>query len=179
MAVSIRNIIYSTFPGMTTEEREDIEQTVKLKIWRKVVRGKKIDNLRSFLWKVVYTTTLDTLDERIRIAPPEEIQERADSLIRSQGRAESPEFLIETKEMKDLLVETVKMLPARRRTVLQLWLSEMSLEEIAIFLGWNSNQVRHLLYRGIQELKEKMNMHGNQRSEDNKDRIDPAETKQK
>lgn len=176
MAISVRNIIYGAFPGTTAEEREDIEQTVKLKIWRKIVRGRKIDKLRSFLWKIVYTTTLDTLDERLHTATPEKIQERADSMIRSQGDSEAPEFLIETKEMKKLLIETVKTLPPRRRTVLQLWLSEMRLEEIAAFLGWNENQVRHLLYRGIEDIKERLNAmeksHGAGKNSD----LDPSKT---
>ncbi len=162
MAISVKNIIYSAFPSMTAEEREDIEQTVKLKIWRKISRGKKIENLRSFLWKIVYTTTLDILDERMQTIPPEEIQERADSLIRFQDRPESPELLVESKETKAALIESVKALPARRRTVVQLWLSEMTLEEISAYLGWSGNQVRHLLYRGIQDLKDKVNS-GNQR----------------
>ena len=157
MAISVKNIIYSAFPSTTPEEREDIEQTVKLKIWRKISRGKKIENLRSFLWKIVYTTTLDILDERMQTIPPEEIQERADSLIRFQDRPESPELLVESKETKAALIESVKALPARRRTVVQLWLSEMTLEEISAYLGWSGNQVRHLLYRGIQDLKDKVN----------------------
>ena len=166
IATSVQNIVFSSFPGMTPQEKEDIEQEVKLKLWRKVARGKKIDNLRSFLWKIVYTTTLDALDERIRLAPPEEIQKRADSLIRSQGRPESPEFLMETKERKALLLETVETLPVRRKTVIQLWLLDMNLEEIAGFLGWNENQVRHLLYRGIQDLKAALNGPINQRNTD-------------
>ena len=179
MAISVKNIIYGTFPSTTPEEREDIEQTVKLKIWRKVANGKKIENLRSFLWKIVYTTTLDTLDERMQTIPPEEIQECADSLIRFQDRPESPELSVESKETKAVLIETVKILPERRRTVLQLWLSEMTLEEIAAYLGWTDNQVRHLLYRGIQDLKDKLNPGTHQRSKDGTNPIEAVETKHK
>ena len=155
ITASIKNIIFSTFPGTTAEEREDIDQEVKLKIWRKAASGKKIDNLWSYLWKIVYTTTLDILDERMFTMSSEEIAERADSVLISRVREASPELCLEKKEMTETIRSMVASLPSRRRTVVQLWLSDMTLEEIADFLGWNGNQVRHLLYRGIQDIKEK------------------------
>lgn len=170
ITASIKNIIFSTFPGTTAQEREDIDQEVKLKIWRKAASGKKIDNLRSYLWKVVYTTTLDILDERMPTISSEEIAERADSVLISRVREASPEFPLEKKEMTEIIRSTVASLPPRRRTVVQLWLSNMTLEEIADFLGWNGNQVRHLLYRGIQDIKDKAREYLGRREFSPKDR---------
>lgn len=153
MAISIRNIIYASFPGMTLQEREDIEQETKLKIWRMASNGKKITNFRSYLWKVVYTTALDIIEDRMQKMSEEEIQKEIESTHPARFCEACPEFLWQHEEMKMKLNETVAMLPPRRRSVVQLWLCDMNLEEIAAYLGWGGNQVRHLLYRGIEELK--------------------------
>ena len=65
MSVSIRNILRANFPEMSREEKEDIDNEVKMKLWKKAAGGKKIDNLRSYLWRVVYTTALDLIEERM------------------------------------------------------------------------------------------------------------------
>ena len=170
IAISVKNIIFAAIPRTTPEEREDIEQEVKLKIWRQAANGKKIDNLRSYLWRIVYTTALDILEERIQNATAEDMKAKAESLFISQVQSASPEFLLEAKEMKDLIQEAVGSLPDRRRTVLQLWLSDMRLEEIADFLGWKLNQVRHLLYRGIEDLKEKVRERAGFASQDQREK---------
>lgn len=153
MATSIRNIIYDTFPGTTPQEREDIEQEVKLKIWRAAARGKNFTNLRSYLWKVVYTTALDVVDQRMELLGNQEIQEISDSARTARMESANPEILWQKEETQESLRKAVGALPERRRMVMKLWLLDMNQEEIAAYLGWGSNQVRHLLYRGIEDLK--------------------------
>jgi len=155
IAASVKNIIFANFPTITLEEREDVEQEVKLKIWRASSSGKKIANLRSYLWKIVYTTALDIINERLLNASDEEIIKHIDSLNISRLKLLSPEFLIEKKERGEVLNNGIHSLPPRRKAVLELYLSGMNLEEITDFLGWGQNEVRHLLYRGIQELTDK------------------------
>jgi len=82
LSVSIRNIILSSFPNLTSQEKEEVDIDVKLKLWKKVARGKKIDNLRSYLWRVVYTTALDVIAERRTIF-------RSTKLLLGQAETES------------------------------------------------------------------------------------------
>ncbi|MFX1514252.1 MAG: hypothetical protein ACFFCQ_16885, partial [Promethearchaeota archaeon] len=53
---SIERIIWKNFPGLSSNGKADISQEVSLKIWKAISSGKNIKNLRSYLWKVVYTT---------------------------------------------------------------------------------------------------------------------------
>lgn len=160
IASSVKNILYANFPNTTPEEREDIEQEVKLKIWQTASNGKKIRNLRSYLWRVVYTTALDIIQKRMISVSREQIIRQIDALNISRFELISPECLIEKKELAEIIKKEIHSLPPRRRSVLELHLSGMNLEEIAVFLGWSDNQVRHLLYRGIQDLTEKINNRG-------------------
>jgi hypothetical protein len=54
----IRSAIRKTSPSVDQSQMDDIEQEVKIKIWKEILKSeKKILNLGSYIWKVTYTTT--------------------------------------------------------------------------------------------------------------------------
>lgn len=175
IASSVKNIIFANFPKTSQEEREDIEQEVKLKIWQVASNGKKIANLRSYLWKVVYTTALDLIQERLSNISDEELIKQVDSLNKSRLELLSPELLLQKKEHADILKNEIHSLPPRRKAVLELYLSGLDLEEITEFLDWGQNEVRHLLYRGIQELTEKVRVPLSGSNRDNRGKFDGSD----
>jgi len=156
LSVSIRSIILSSFPNLTSQEKEEVDLEVRLKLWRNVARGKKIDNLRSYLWRVVYTTAIDLIAERKDYLP-------IDSLLRGTQEDEimpaelmSPDRASERQEYKLRLEEAIASLPERRKAVAKLYLAGEGIPAIAASLGWRPNQVRHLLYRGLSDVRKKM-----------------------
>jgi len=156
VSVSIRTILLAQFPEMSREEKEDIDLEVKLKLWKKAAGGKKIDNLRSYLWRVVYTTALDLVGERLAHLSLESLVECSE-----KAGANPPELLsldpdIEGRESKLVLGQAIDSLPERRREVLRLYLEGLDIPRIASRLQWRENQVRHLLYRGLAEVRKKL-----------------------
>jgi RNA polymerase sigma factor (sigma-70 family) len=156
ISISVKNIICSSFPHATPQEREDIEQEVKAKIWKIASSGKKVRNLRSYLWKVVYTTTLDVLGERLNMISLEDWSAGDRGELLQKMDLDSPAEVVERHEMERILDSAIESLPRKRRIVLRLYLAEMSIDEMADFLGWSRDKVAHLLYRGIDELKAKI-----------------------
>ncbi len=156
MSLSIRNIILARFPEMTAEEREDLDIEVKLKIWKNASNGKKVDNLRSYLWRVVYTTALDILGDRIPHLSLEGALRADEAEGRIPGEFISEGIALRQRDNSQMLEKAVDKLPARRKTVLRLHLAGMDIKQIAASLSWRENQVRHLLYRGLRDLKETM-----------------------
>jgi RNA polymerase sigma-70 factor (ECF subfamily) len=156
ISVSIRNILLASFPQITAEEKEDIDHEVKLKLWKNIEGGKKIHNLRSYLWRVVYTTALDLLAEKKHFVPLEEI------LRQSEGDGNAPEELLSAemtstaKEYRLMVERALDTLPERRRAVVKLHLAGQDLPRIASSLSWRENQVRHLLYRGLADLRKRL-----------------------
>jgi RNA polymerase sigma-70 factor, ECF subfamily len=153
ISASVRNIICAHFPHTSASEREDIDQEVKLKLLKMAARGKGIRNLRSYLWRVVYTTTLDVIGKRLEQLPAGNDDGEAPWLVAGRLDFVSPERLAEQGELKRMLERAIESLPERRRLVVRLHLTGMGLEESAEFLGWSQNKVRHLLYRGLAELR--------------------------
>lgn len=142
---SVRAILLHRFPGLSPQDLEDIEQEVKLKIWKMAAGGKNIRYFRSYLWKTVYTTALDVLDDRL------------DRLLEEEGGA--PEGLDSSAERSEgvlTLRAAIAELPPGRKQVVNLHLDGLGLEESAARLGWSTNRVRHLFYRARLELKRKL-----------------------
>lgn len=156
VSVSIRNILLAQFPELTQQDKEDIDHEVKLKLWKKLAGGKKVSNLRSYLWKVVYTTALDVTAEKLNLVSLDKFEAREGKEEISGQELVSPESQVKKKEIQLLVEKTLSSLSDKRKAVVELHFSGMNIKQIAASLGWRENQVRHLLYRGLGDLKEKL-----------------------
>ncbi len=157
---SVRAIVMKMFPGIVGQEREDIEQEIKLKLWKMVLAGKNIRNLKSYLGRMVYTTALDVIAKRknqMSLDDPAS-ESRASGLVDFAGPG--PEALAERSQMRDRILSVVDGLPERRREVLRLHLGGAGIDQMAGSLGWSSNRVRHLLYRGLGDVRKKLEAGG-------------------
>lgn len=153
ISLSVKKIIFANFPNLTEEEKEEIDQDVKLKLLKAAARGKKFDNFRSYVWKMVYTTTLDVISSRSPTVNLDEVLCERRSPLESYIDTFSPEYLFEEKELLAFAVKSIEALPPRRRVAVLYHLQGLSLEETAAYLGESVNAVRHLVYRGLDEIK--------------------------
>ncbi len=139
---------------------EDIEQEVRLKIWKFLKSGNKIENLPSYIRKVAYSTTIDEL-RRMRIQKPPREPETLKRVFLGTGQISgesgdfSPEGRLESEEARQSIGALVETLSEDRKKVLNLFLSGMSIDEISKFLNWDRTRIRHLYYRGIDDLKDR------------------------
>lgn len=139
---------------------EDVEQEVRLKLWKFLKKGNRIDNLPSFIMKAVYTTTMDELRRMRKQMPPGDLVELKHLYLVSgevpgSGFGESPEARLEHREFSRQVREAIESLSENRKQVLRLYVQGMSVDEICAFFEWDRVKVRHFLYRGIEDLKAK------------------------
>ena len=153
ISLSVKKIIFANFPHLSAEERKDIDQEVKLKLWKMAYNGKNIRNIRSYLWRMVYTTALDVIGQRLNGMSFGDHDNGENVLLSERLDLGSPEQLMEKSELKSMVERAVESLPEKRRLVVKLHLTGMGIEETAEFLAWSENKVRHLLYRGLADLK--------------------------
>lgn len=159
-ALLIRQVIQKNLHRGDGIDLEDIEQEVRLRIWTLLKKGKKVENLPSYIKKVAYSTTIDELRKAMKQRPsnqPEEMKRvlSGASLISSPGGDFSPEGRLEQNEIRDTVRAMVETLSDGRRKVLELFLTGQNIEEICASLKWEKARVRHLFYRGIDDLKQK------------------------
>jgi RNA polymerase sigma factor (sigma-70 family) len=156
----VRQVIQKNLHRGDGVDLEDIEQEVRLKIWTFLRKGKKVDNLSSYIKKVAYSTTIDELRKMHKQRPggqPESLRRVFSGTAQISGliRDSSPEAGLEDEEAKETIFSLVNSLSENRRRVLKLYLTGMSIDEISEFLKLEKPNVRHLFYRAIDDLKQK------------------------
>jgi len=156
LSLSIKKIIFANFPHLTSEEKEEIDQDVKLKVLKMAAAVKKIGNFRSYVWRMVYTTALDLIGKRMNAISLDDAWEARLGTLDAFIDESSPELLLERKEILRLLEKTLDDLPERRKIAVRLHFAGLDLVEIARWTGETENSARHLVYRGLDELKAKM-----------------------
>ena len=137
---------------------EDVEQEVRFKLWRFLKKGNKIENLPSFIMKAVYSITMDELRRMRKQMPPGDLVELKNLYVLSEevsggSFGESPEALLEQRELNQRVRDAIESLSENRKQVLRLYVQGMSVDEICAFYGWDRVKVRHFLYRGIEDLR--------------------------
>lgn len=151
VAACVRSVLAHRFPAMPVPQRQDVEQEVLLKLCRMAENGKKIGHLKSYLWRVVFTTALDILDQGQGTLSLEECLERDGSGALPGALIAPPEEA--AMECRSHLEGLLLRLPEKRRIAVKLHLLGWDLERSAAWLGWSKAKVRHLLYRGLAQLK--------------------------
>ena len=146
ISVRIGAIIHGKFPGIPPQERDDIVQEVQLKLWKMMSGGRKIRNLKSYLWKMVYTTALDVIEGRQK-----EISLGAEVI-----GGLSQEKKLEKKEAWERVLKVIETLSPQRRLVMKLHLTGLNVRETAEFLNWNESRVNHLFYRAKKDLQDRL-----------------------
>jgi len=160
----IRSAIRKTSPSVDQSQMDDIEQEVKIKIWKEILKSeKKILNLGSYIWKVTYTTTcriMKTLstERKMRWSQDDGFL-NIDEKIATE-RASSPNHHLENKELMEIVRESVDSLIESRRAVLKLFLIGMDQPEITEYFGWSEAKVRNLLSRGLEDLRNALQERG-------------------
>ena len=156
----IKKVIQNNLHRSDDVDLEDIEQEVRLKIWAFLKNGKKVQNLPSYIKKVAYSTTIDELRKMMRQRPsvePESLRRifAGADLLSGPVKDFSPEAGVEDREARGTILALVDSLSENRKKVLRLYLAGLSIDEICASLNWEKSKVRHLFYRGIDDLKEK------------------------
>ena len=157
---SVQAILLRNFPGIAGQEREDVEQEIKLKLWLMVRRGKNIRNLKSYMGRMVYTTAIDVIAKRRRQISLDDLTADVFAKALYDSETPGPHALAERGQMRDRIKAAVEGLPERRRAVLRLHMTGEGVEQMAGHLGWSAHRVRHLLYRGLGEVKKKLGVEG-------------------
>ncbi len=154
----IRSAIRKTCPSIGKADMDDIEQQVKVAVWRQIEKNEKgIHNLGSYIWRVAYTTTSKVMkqltEQRKELIDTWDDYRGADKAFQSPANS-GPDQQYQSRELLQIVRESVDGLIDSRRQVVKLYLSGMSAEEITEYFGWTDGKARNLLSRGLADLRE-------------------------
>jgi RNA polymerase sigma-70 factor (ECF subfamily) len=159
-AVKVRALIESHGIGQYGIDPADVEQEVRIRLWKALERDRNAAFHTSYIQRVVLTTVIDAIraaNARPVDPLPESDEPGAAAFIEP---AAGPERNASGIEDFERIVACMAELPERRRKAVALYLQGFSLREIGQFSGTSEEAARKLLDRGMEALRERLAVTG-------------------
>ncbi len=140
-------------------EADDIEQEVRIRVWKVYCSDRKDRLGTSYYYRVVNSAIIDALRAwRGTLAHSRRAEENAlgDPLTSVESDRPRPDQAIERGEKSARLLTQLQSLPDAQRRAVTLFLQGFTVPEIAELVGCDENRAHNLTYRGIRLLKQQM-----------------------
>lgn len=126
----------------------DIEQEVRLALWKRLRRGNEIQHPVSYVYRAALTTALAV----VRRSAAEELP-LEDGMHSIEIGPQQDERGLLPPERARLIEQVLEALPEDQARALRAWLSGFSHAEVAELFGWTESVARHRIYRGLDAVK--------------------------
>jgi len=146
-AAVVRSAIRRVLGRRHTELSDDVEQELRLALWKRVQGGKEIEHPVSYLYRAAVTTAWAVLKHE---APKEAELEAVE--IAAPGQDPEAGLLID---------EMLGHLPAEQSRAVKAYLAGFNHTEIAALYGWSPSVARHRIYRALDTLRRRFAGDGN------------------
>lgn len=134
---------------------EDIEQEVRIRLWKTLERDPNAELPASYIQRTVASALVDAV-RRAQVRPTEALPETEEGLVDLRGLGHGPDRSTLDAQNVEHLRACMQALPPRRRLPLQLYLQGYALQEIADLTDLTLDAARKLVYRGLDEIKQRL-----------------------
>ncbi len=152
----VRRLVEGHGLGQHGIDPADIEQEVRIRLWKALERDRNAAFHTSYIQRVVLSAVIDAIraaNSRPAESLPDEGEEGADVLIEQRA---GPERNAGGAQDFDRVVACLAELPERRREAVTLHLQGYTPREIGERSGTSEEAARKLLERGMQTLRERL-----------------------
>jgi RNA polymerase sigma factor (sigma-70 family) len=134
---------------------EDVEQEVRIRLWKTLERDPNAELPASYIQRTVASALIDAV-RRAQVRPTEALPETEEGLVDLPGLGHGPDrSTLDAQHIAHLRV-CMQALPVRRRLPLQLYLQGYALQEVADLTDLTLDSARKLVYRGLDEIKQRL-----------------------
>ncbi len=146
--------------GLSEHEVDEMFQEVRIRLWRARASSEKIAaSPASYLYRTTVSAALDLIRRRrARREQPFEVFHAGNGEVALGSSA--PDRDLEAAELAAQVARLVETLPESRRPVVRMYLAGYAREEIAELFGWSEAKTRNLLYRGLADLRARLQEQG-------------------
>jgi RNA polymerase sigma factor (sigma-70 family) len=154
-AVRVRAQIESNRLIQQGIDPDDVEQEVRIRLWKALERDPNADFPASYIQKVVVTVMVDAL-RRVQARPTDALPEPEEGEAELHDAGVRPDRAANEAQQMACLGACLAELSPRRRRSLQLYLQGYQLQEVADLNGLTLDAARKLVYRGLDEVKQRL-----------------------
>lgn len=141
-----RYCLYKTF---NRQKALDLTQDTFIKTWEHLSKGKKVENLKAFLYKVAGNLVIDNRRKK-KTESLDKMTERGFDVKNDRDEISAIENIFENK----LALEAIEKLDEKYRDVIILrFVEDMEIKEIAKTIKESENNISVRIHRGLEKLK--------------------------
>jgi RNA polymerase sigma factor (sigma-70 family) len=142
--------------GLRGDDLDEVMQDVRIRIWKAAVEVAKLEALTSaYVYRTAVSAALDLMRRR-RARREQSIGEDVDAHAFGTPPAASADARLAAEEMLAVIVSEVDGIASNRRAVVRMHLQGYDRAEIGALLGWSDAKTRNLLYRGLDDLRQRL-----------------------
>ena len=134
---------------------DDVEQEVRIRLWKALERDPNAEFPASYIQRVVVTVIVDAV-RRAQVRAADPLPDGEDGHYELSATAPGPEAVASDQRKVEEVARCIEQIPPRRRRPLQLYLQGFGLQETADMSGLTLDAARKLIYRGLDEVKARM-----------------------
>jgi len=153
----LRAIVRARCPPSLGVDPDEVEQDVRVRVWQALTREKTIEQPASYLYQTAMSVIVDHI--RRRQARPDRAANDDTGLDAVAGSAD-PQRAAASEQFGQALRRAIDSLPERRRRPVQLHLQGFGTADIGRLLQMSEATARNLVYRGLDELRERLETEG-------------------
>jgi RNA polymerase sigma-70 factor (ECF subfamily) len=142
---------------LSEADLEDVLQEVRIRLWRAQSQASSERTgpvSASYVHRVAVSAAVDLL--RRRRARGAEQTVALDEIQEPVATHSDPARAVEESELAAQLERAIESITPSRRPVVRMYLAGYSGEEVASVMGWSEAKARNLLYRGLADLRERL-----------------------
>lgn len=141
--------------GVGDEEASALLQEVRIRLWRAHADSEEIGRLpTSYVYRTAITAALDLVRKRRRHENREPSLDTVPTAALVSRSGSDADVL--ASDLGAAIMRELNTMVEARRVVVRMHLSGYQREEMTSLLGWSDAKVRNLLYRGLQDLRERL-----------------------
>lgn len=143
-------------------DMDEVMQEVRIRLWRAQRTSEQIGEVStSYVYRTASSAALDVIRRRrSRRAGHHQSLDDEGAAVTLAAPAPDPHGALENSEVAEQVARALDTIPASRRPVVKMYLAGHPREEIAELMGWTEGKTRNLLYRGLADLRERLQSMG-------------------
>jgi RNA polymerase sigma-70 factor (ECF subfamily) len=158
-AAKVRALIASHGLGQHGIDPDDVEQEVRIRLWKAVERDRSAAFGASYIQRVVASTVIDAI-RRAQVRAADPLPDESEEGVFLPDEAVGPERRASEGQHLEALRLSLDELPERRRLPIAMHLQGFAQKEIADVIGTSEEAARKLIARGLDELKQRLRERG-------------------
>ena len=140
---------------LSAADRDDLVQEVRVRLWRALER-ERIEALpASYLYRTATSAALDLIRRR-RTMREDSLDDVDPAGLRFAATAADPAQRAQLSDLALRIERAIETIPESRRPVVRMYLAGYGSAEIGELMGWTEAKARNLLYRGLADLRQRL-----------------------